>query len=189
MTHSPTHNYYYYATTPYYASHTHSALMMTHTSNRYAEKRVLEQHIARLNEEISQRDSLDTEMEVCLCGMFEQLKIREEVNRYINRLSTTFKCGRCFYLCGRVCTMRGTMRLCRLSRGYLVNQMYAKLLCLVVARSAGRSPHGFKPRESQWIEVRVEDLRRAKYRLISRCHARPPMSPRGLAGRNEVSLI
>ena len=89
---------------------------------RYVEKRVLEQHIARLNEEVAQRDRLDSEMEVrrtrvppdegspfarwwirppthlasfppclhpmylcqvCLCGMFERLKLLEETNRQL----------------------------------------------------------------------------------------------------------
>ena len=44
---------------------------------------MLEQHISKLNEEVAQRDRLDSEMEVCLCGMFERLKLLEETNRQL----------------------------------------------------------------------------------------------------------
>ncbi|GAX82417.1 hypothetical protein CEUSTIGMA_g9845.t1 [Chlamydomonas eustigma] len=49
-------------------------------SDWYVEKRLLEQQISRLKEEVAQRDKLDSEMEVCLCGMFERLRLLEETN-------------------------------------------------------------------------------------------------------------
>ncbi len=45
---------------------------------RYVEKRMLEEHISKLNDEIAQRDRLDSEIEACVCGMFERLRTAEE---------------------------------------------------------------------------------------------------------------
>ena len=49
-------------------------------SCRYAEKRMLQQTIGRLNEEIGQRDRIDAEIEACICSMFERMRLLEEDN-------------------------------------------------------------------------------------------------------------
>lgn len=41
---------------------------------------MLEDHIARLSEEMAQRDKLDTEIESCVCGLLEKLKDLESTN-------------------------------------------------------------------------------------------------------------
>lgn len=50
-------------------------------SDWYAEKRILEQQIERLSGEVSQRDRMDSEMEACVCDLFEKLKVVEEANK------------------------------------------------------------------------------------------------------------
>eukprot|EP00955_Chlamydomonas_euryale_P098269 365130-Chlamydomonas_euryale.AAC.20 len=50
---------------------------------RYAEKRMLEQQIKNLSEEVSQRDHMDQEMEACVCDLFEKLRLMEESNKQL----------------------------------------------------------------------------------------------------------
>lgn len=47
---------------------------------RYVEKRMMEEHCARLSEELAQRDVLDREIESTVCGLFERLKQVEAEN-------------------------------------------------------------------------------------------------------------
>ena len=51
-----------------------------HILCRYVEKRMLEDHIGKLNDELSQRDKLDMEIEACVCGLYERLKVLEGAN-------------------------------------------------------------------------------------------------------------
>ncbi|GFH15714.1 uncharacterized protein HaLaN_11994, partial [Haematococcus lacustris] len=52
-------------------------------SDWYVEKRMLEQHIARLREEVAQRDRLDQEIESCVCGLFERMHQLELANEQL----------------------------------------------------------------------------------------------------------
>mmetsp|Transcript_35992 Transcript_35992/g.106386 ORF Transcript_35992/g.106386 Transcript_35992/m.106386 type:complete len:472 (-) Transcript_35992:4143-5558(-) len=52
-------------------------------SDWYAEKRMLEQQIKNLSEEVSQRDHMDQEMEACVCDLFEKLRLMEESNKQL----------------------------------------------------------------------------------------------------------
>ncbi|KAJ9528333.1 hypothetical protein QJQ45_014308 [Haematococcus lacustris] len=52
-------------------------------SDWYVEKRMLEQHIARLREEVAQRDRLDQEIESCVCGLFERMRQLELANEQL----------------------------------------------------------------------------------------------------------
>ena len=50
-----------------------------HTS-RYVEKRLLQDHIAKLEAAARERDALDNEIETCVCGLFERLRLLEATN-------------------------------------------------------------------------------------------------------------
>lgn len=49
---------------------------------------MLEEHVAQLNAEIAQRDHIDKEIESCMCGLFERLKLLEQTNEKL-RLQVT----------------------------------------------------------------------------------------------------
>lgn len=44
---------------------------------------MLEDHIAKLSEEAAARDKLDAEIESCVCGLFERLKLLESTNEQL----------------------------------------------------------------------------------------------------------
>ncbi len=52
---------------------------------RYVERRMLEEQVARLHAEIAQRDQIDAEMETCMCGLFERLKLLEQTNEELRK--------------------------------------------------------------------------------------------------------
>ncbi len=47
---------------------------------RYVEKRLLEDHIAKLSSELAERDKIDGEIESCVCTVFERLRLAEAEN-------------------------------------------------------------------------------------------------------------
>lgn len=47
---------------------------------RYVEKRLLEDHIAKLSAELAERDKIDGEIESCVCTVFERLRLAEAEN-------------------------------------------------------------------------------------------------------------
>lgn len=49
-------------------------------SDWYVEKRLLEDHIAKLSAEVQERDRLDGEIESCVCNLFERLQAVEQQN-------------------------------------------------------------------------------------------------------------
>jgi len=53
-------------------------------SDWYVEKKMLEEHIAKLNDEIAQRDKLDREIEACVCSLFERLRMLEASNERLS---------------------------------------------------------------------------------------------------------
>lgn len=44
---------------------------------------MLQEHIAKLNEEIAQRDRIDQEIEACVCGLFERVRMLESTNEQL----------------------------------------------------------------------------------------------------------
>ncbi len=46
---------------------------------------MLEEQVARLHAEIAQRDQIDAEMETCMCGLFERLKLLEQTNEELRK--------------------------------------------------------------------------------------------------------
>ncbi|MEW5299467.1 MAG: hypothetical protein WDW36_002482 [Sanguina aurantia] len=54
-------------------------------SDWYVEKRMLEDHIAKLSEEIRTRDHLDAEIEGCVCSLFARLQHAELSNQQLRK--------------------------------------------------------------------------------------------------------
>lgn len=54
-------------------------------SDWYVEKRMLEDHIAKLSEEIRSRDHLDAEIEGCVCSLFARLQHAELSNQQLRK--------------------------------------------------------------------------------------------------------
>ncbi len=48
---------------------------------------MLEEHIAQLNAEVAERDKLDSEIESCMCGLFERLRQLEAANEQLRQAS------------------------------------------------------------------------------------------------------
>lgn len=47
---------------------------------RFVEKRLLEDHIAKLSDEVTSRDALDAEIQTCVAGLFERTRTLEAEN-------------------------------------------------------------------------------------------------------------
>jgi len=56
-----------------------------HLSDWYVEKRMLEEHITKLNSEIVERDNLDQQIQSCVCGLFERVHLLETENAELQR--------------------------------------------------------------------------------------------------------
>lgn len=52
---------------------------------RYVEKRMLEEQISHLNSEIVERDTLDSQIQSCVCGLFERINALEAENAELRR--------------------------------------------------------------------------------------------------------
>lgn len=57
-------------------------------SDLYVEKRLLEQRVEALQREIQERDRLDTEIETCVCALFEKVSFLERENLRLQGAST-----------------------------------------------------------------------------------------------------
>ncbi|KAK3276039.1 hypothetical protein CYMTET_15868 [Cymbomonas tetramitiformis] len=58
-------------------------------SDWYVEKRLLERKVAKLDAEIKERDQLDSQIETCVCSLFERMQTLEAINKeYASRLQS-----------------------------------------------------------------------------------------------------
>jgi len=48
---------------------------------RYVEKRLLEEKILKLDAEVRDRDVLDAQIETCVAGLFERMRLLEKTNK------------------------------------------------------------------------------------------------------------